>query len=130
MEFDDIVTLRSRTGEVIAIMVDSRERYVIPGKGKKDGLKVSREMAELGIKQHAFRWDGTSGIVTESLLYIEEDLDSPLETPNDKLDMKDVAKVKKTDGLGKGKAFIDGSFVQMKALDLGPTKESFANNNV
>jgi len=126
MDFDDIVTLKTRTGEQVSIMIDSRERYVDPG---KKGLRVSREMALLGIKQHAFRWDSTSGAITDSLLYIDEDQDTELATPHSKLDMKDVAEIKKTDGLGKSKAFIDGSFIPMKSLDLEPSKESFNTNN-
>ena len=126
MEFDDIVTLKTRTGETVAIMNDSRERYVEPG---KKGLKVPREIANLGVKQHAYLWDSQSGAVKESLLYIEEDIDTQNELPYKKVNMDDVKKIKKTDGLDKGKAFIDGKFIEMKTLELSPTKEDFTINN-
>lgn len=124
--YEDIVTLKTRTGEQVAIMIDSRERYIEPRKG----LKLPRAMAELGIKQHAFLWDSSNGLVKESLVYIEEDIDTPLELPYKKIDLEEVKKVKKTDGLGKQNAFIDGKFVPMKTVDLEPSKENFAANNV
>lgn len=127
MEFGDFVTLKSRVDYEVAITCDSRERYIAPG---RKGLTLPRMIAELGIKQHAFQWDSQNGAVKESLLYIEEDVDTPLELPHKKLDMEEVNKIKKTDGLGKKTAFVDGKFVPMKTVEIEPSKENFAVNNV
>lgn len=128
-EFDDLVTVKSRTGEVIEILYDSRMRQV----PAKKGLRLPREIAEIGIKQHAFRWNATNGLVKESKLYIEEDIDTPLALPHEPLDMDRVKEIKKTDGLGRDTILVDGKPIKKKTINLDPQgedKEDFRQNNV
>lgn len=127
-EFDDLVTVKCRTGETLEITYDSRMRQVHP----KKGIKLPRVIAEIGIQQHAFRWNSMNGLVKESKLYIEEDEGTPEELPHDALDLKKVAEIKKTDGLGKDSIMVDGAFVKKKTINLDPSgedKEDFRSNN-
>ena len=125
-EFGDFVTLKSRVDHEVAITFDSRARYVQPG---RKGLTLPREIAELGIKQHAFRWDPGSGAVVESRLYIVEDQDGDFALPDGALDEKDVAEVKETDGLGEDSVLIDGAPVKKRRMRLKASKEDFSINN-
>jgi len=125
-EFGDFVTLKSRVDHEVAITFDSRERYVQPG---RKGITLPREIAELGIKQHAFRWDPSSGAVVESRLYIVEDQDGDFALPDGALDEKDVAEVKETDGLGEDSVLIDGAPVKKRRMRLKASKEDFSINN-
>ena len=118
MQFDEVVVVKSRTGK------DEEFRYdgapvTIP---LKKGIKVSRDVAQLAVEFNALRWDSSTGQVVDSKVYIEDDVDSPLETPHDALTQEDIAEVKATDGLGEDTIIVEGKLVKKKKINLKPTK--------
>jgi len=127
--YSDIVTLKSRTSEKLGVMHDSRLREIHP----KKGLKVPRDIAELGKIQHALRWSATHGGVLDSKVYIEDDIGTALETPHKPLEEDEVKKMKQTDGLGKDKIMVDGKLINKTTINLDPggdDKENFMSNNL
>ena len=126
MDADTIVVLRSRTGKTEEFMHNSRV-YIVD---VKKGLRVQRFIAELGLRQNALRWNPGHGGVDESLLYIEDDLGTPEETPRTPITAKEIEEIKQTDGLGEDSIMINGQLVKKTRINLSPRKENYAGNNM
>jgi hypothetical protein len=123
-DFEEYVTVKSRVRGSVGVMYDGRFREI-----DKKGLKCSRTMAELAVKQNQLRWNAQTGAVEESTVYIQEDFDTPQHLPDKPLDSDEVEKIKDTDGLGDDKIMVDGKFVGKKTINLKPSKQDYASNN-
>lgn len=119
MDYDDIVTVKTRTGVEEEFRYDGRV-VTIP---VKKGVKVPRYMAVLAVDENAIRWDSGTGLTAESKVYIEDDVDTPKEMPHDSLTQEVIAEVKATDGLGDDIILVEGKPVRKKAINLKPTRE-------
>jgi len=116
--YDDIVTVKTRTGTEEEFRYDGK---VVTINAKK-GVKVPRYMAELAVNENAIRWDSMTGGVVEAKVYIEDDIDGPHALPSEPLTQQVIAEVKNTDGLGDDSIIIEGKIVKKKAINLKPTR--------
>lgn len=126
MSFDDSVTLKSRTGKNEEFICNSKP-YVIDA---KKGLRVPRYVADLAMTQNALGWDGSTGIVSDAKIYVEEDQDTALATSAEKITEEQIEAAKATDGLGNDVILIDGKPVKKKSINLKPFKEDYSKNNI
>lgn len=111
----DIVTVKSRTGKVEEFMENGIVRLIDP----KKGLKIPRGMAQLAVEQNALRWAKENGQVTESKVYIEDDIPEGEPAPKT-ISAEEIKAIKRTSGIGSGKILVDGKLVDMKAIDINP----------
>lgn len=126
MDFDEVVTLKSRTGKDEEFICNSKP-YII---STKKGLRIPRYMADLAMTQNALGWDGSTGVVNDAKIYVEEDVETPLATPTTKITDEEVEAAKATDGLGNDTILIDGRPVKKKSINLKPFKEDYSKNNI
>lgn len=127
MDFNEIVTLRVRTGHDEEFMYDSRPFIV----SSKKGLKVTRFIALKALDQTALEWDPSNGLVINAKVYIEDDIESPRATPSAPLKAEDIVAFKNTDGLGDDTILIDGKPVKKRTIDFRNKyeKKDFSENN-
>lgn len=133
----EVVTIVSRTGKLESFTYDGRIYDIDAEKG----MKAPRPIAELAVKQNALKWDGGTGLVTESKLFIKEDegkelVDRPATSPlapeampSSPITQEEIQTIKETDGLGDDTIMIDGKLMKKKRINLKPQRESFAANN-
>lgn len=123
------ITLRSRTGHDESFQYDSYQ-YVI---SSKKGLHVNRFLADRAMKQNALEWNPGTGEVMNAVIYIEEDVGTPLATPSSSLKKEDIEALKDTDGLGDDTILVDGKPMKKKTIDFrnkyDKKTETFAGNN-
>lgn len=126
--YEDMVTLRVRTGKDEEFTYDSRAFIVT----SKKGLMVPRFIAMRAMNQTALEWDPGTGLVVNAKVYIEEDMGSPAETPAESLKPEEIAAFKNTDGLGDDTILIDGKPVKKRTIDFKNKyeKKNFVENNV
>jgi len=126
--FDNIVTVKSRTGKSEQFIYDGAPHTI----DAKRGIKVPRVMAELALKQNALRWDSSTGLVIDAKVYIEDDLDTENATPSVKLEEKEIEAVKNTDGLGNDSILVNGEVVKKTVIDFKNPykKEDYSKNNI
>jgi hypothetical protein len=122
MNFDEIVTVKTRTGKDEEFTFDSRP-FIIDA---KKGIKVSRFMADAAVAQNALRWNPGTGLVEEAMVYVEDDEVLP-STP---ITADEINEIKQTDGLGEDSMIIDGKIVKKTRINLKPRKEDFSHNNI
>lgn len=116
MDFDNIVSVKVRTGKAEEFMYDGLPVMI----DVKKGRKMDRRMAELAIEQNALNWNKETGAVVNAKVYIEEDVDTASALPSKPITAEEIATIKRTDGLGKDKILIDGKFVSKKSINLDP----------
>jgi hypothetical protein len=119
MDFDDIVTVKVRTGKAEEFMYDGAPISIDAKKGKK----LNRFMAERAVAQNALKWNKESGAVVEAKVYIEEDIGTPQALPSKPVTEAEIKVIKMTDGLGKDKILVDGKFVSKVSINLDPKLE-------
>jgi hypothetical protein len=119
MDFDNIVTVKVRTGKNEEFMYDGAPLVI----DSKKGRKLDRFMAERAVAQNALKWNKESGAVVEAKIYIEEDIGTPQALPSKPITEDEIKAVKRTDGLGKDKLLVGGKFVSKVSIDLDPILE-------
>jgi len=119
MDFDNIVVVKSRTGQDEEFRYDGKV-IMIPA---KKGIRIPRYMAVHAVDANALRWDSTTGLVIDSKVFIEDDLGTAFATPSEPLKQEEIDAVKATDGLGDDVILIEGKQVRKKAINLKPTRE-------
>ena len=113
--YSDIVELHNRTKEDLEFKFDSKNFVVTP----KKALRLPRHIALHGVSKHPVLVDSTTGIVSESLLGIDDDPKYPISKIDDELDMKALKDEDKLDA----PVIVDGKGGDMEMVDVAPKRK-------